>query len=308
MNESRIDIPRLSACQPDFDFGAIRERQSPVILTGATNSWPAKKKWSLEYLSEILGDHEYMAEVGLPKDVPISYSLDDFQKKVRMDDFINTIRTSDSDRASYITNKSIDRFPGLASDLDFEQLLGMPVTQELTKMWIGTANTKSSLHFDPYENVLCQVVGRKRVYLVDPRSTSKLYQYASNIDKSRVDVELPDYEAFPKFRGVAVMEGLIEDGECLFIPKLWWHSVRSLDPSVSVNCFYGVRMGERELLPMMWAGGPRLVAAFVRDFLWSGLLRRPYRQRLYAAEPFGVWFYNQVRDFILRRVSKIFQR
>jgi len=174
-------------------------------------------------------------------------------------------------------------------------------------LWIGTANTKSSLHFDPYENVLCQMVGRKRVYLVDPKYTSNLYQYASNIDKSKVDVEDPDFEAMPKFRDVRVMEGMLTEGECLLIPRLWWHSIRSLEPSISVNCFYGERAGEKELLPMMWAGGSRLIAAFVWDFFWSGLLGRKYRQRLYAAEPFGVWFYQQLRSSIIRRGTRLFR-
>ena len=87
--------------------------------------------------------------------------------------------------------------------------------------WIGTANTKSSLHFDYYENVLCQIVGSKRVWLVDPRFTSKLYQYSSNIDKSKVDAEAPDFQIYPKFRAATVLEGQLEQGDCLYIPKSW---------------------------------------------------------------------------------------
>ena len=58
---------------------------------------------------------------------------------------------------------------------------------------------------------------------------------------------------------------------------------------------------------MMWAGGPRLVAAFIRDFFWSGMLGRKYRRRLYAAEPFGVWFYVQLKNAIGRRAARIFR-
>src|SRR5690606_22128220 len=102
-------------------------------------------------------------------------------------------------------------------------------------------------------------------------------------------------QAFPRFKNVTVHEGMLLEGDVLFIPRLWWHSVRSLDPSISINCFYGERAGEKELVPMMLSGGPRLIAAFIKDFIWSGLLGRPYQKRLYAAEPFGVWFYYQLR-------------
>jgi len=308
MNDNRSAIPKIAADAPDFDFESIRGRQRPVILTDATDDWPARGKWSLDYFAEQLGDREYLAELDLPTDVPVSYRLDDFQREVRMRDFIQTVKNSDSDRASYITNKSIDRFPGMAPDVQFERLVGQPVREDLTKLWIGTANTKSSLHFDWYENLLCQLIGRKRVYLIDPAETSNLYQYASNIDKSRIDVEDPNLERFPRFRNVIVHEGVLEEGDLLLIPMLWWHSVRSLSPSISVNCFYGPSAGERELVPMMFAGGIRPVAAFVRDFFWSGLLGRPWPQRLYASEPFGVWFYCQARDSIARRTNRLLGR
>lgn len=308
MTDSKIALTRVAADGPDFDFQKIRKRQLPVILTGATAAWAAREKWSFDYFREVLGHLEYKAEVNLPLDVPISYSLEDFQKNVLLGDFIEMIVNSKSDRASYITNKSIDRFPGIENDVNFEQLLGFPVSQELTRLWIGTANTKSSLHFDPYENVLCQMIGAKKVYLVDPKSTSNIYQYSSNIDKSHVDVEDPDFDAYPKFQNVNVYEGVLAAGECLFIPTVWWHSARSLSTSISVNCFFGERIGEKELLPLMWAGGPRLIGAFIRDFTWNGLFRRPYKKRLYAAEPFGVWFYNQIRDSLSRRARRILGR
>ena len=305
MGTPTIEIERIPADTPGFDFETIRRREVPVILTGAMSSWPCMRKWSFGYLKQKLGDKEYSAEVGLPLDVPINYSLDDFQKKLRLDDFLEIVESSSEDRASYITNKSIDRFPGLSDDVDFQEFLGRTVSEELTRLWIGTAGTKSSLHFDYYQNVLCQVMGEKRAYLVDPKFTSCLYQYSSNIDKSKVDVEAPDFASFPKFRSVPIMTGLLSKGDCLVIPGLWWHSLRSLAPSISINCFYGERAGEKELLPMMLAGGPRLVTAFVRDFAWNGMLGRPYRKRLYAAEPFGVWFYTQFRGWLGRKFNRL---
>lgn len=302
-----IDIERIDCRGRELDIAELRARREPVILSGAIYHWPAIANWSFDYISSKCGGEVFTAEVDLPEDVPINHSLADYQFDIRLDEFLRKLEMSNDGRASYISNKSVDRFPGLVDDLQFDDLLKEHTEPEMTRLWIGSGGTKSSLHFDYYENVLTQIVGSKKVYLVDPKFTGCLYQYSSNIDKSQIDVETPDLAAHPKFDRVSVHEGMLERGECLLIPPRWWHAVRSLSPSISVNCFYGPRLGEKELVPMMLAGGPRLVAAFFKDFFWSGLFGRPYKKRLYAAEPFGVWFYTQLRASLARRTRAIFR-
>lgn len=46
-------------------------------------------------------------------------------------------------------------------------------------------------------------------------------------------------ERFPRFEGVeGCVEAVLGPGECLYVPKGWWHYIRSLEPSFSVSYWW----------------------------------------------------------------------
>lgn len=61
------------------------------------------------------------------------------------------------------------------------------------------------------------------------------YQY----NTSAVDIENPNYTLCPNFNKAPVpYECVLGPGEGLYIPKRWWHHVRSLEMSVSANVWW----------------------------------------------------------------------
>ena len=110
-------------------------------------------------------------------------------------------------------------------------------------IWMGPRHTVSPLHYDPLDNLLMQVVGWKRVLLFGPSDGSEggekreinttSWHYAGHdgnqYNTSAVDVENPDHVKFPNFRDAPIpYECILGPGDGLFIPKHWWHHVRSL--------------------------------------------------------------------------------
>lgn len=72
-----------------------------------------------------------------------------------------------------------------------------------TNLWFSSSNSRSSLHYDPYENLLCVVTGSKRVRLYSPAAVLGLYSKplggeASN--HSCVNFAQPDLERQPLYR------------------------------------------------------------------------------------------------------------
>ena len=74
------------------------------------------------------------------------------------------------------------------------------------------------------DNTLIQIRGRKRVVLFSPQDASNLYLQG---DKSLiVDIDNPDLEKYPKFSSVTRHECILEPGDILFIPAMWFHRHR----------------------------------------------------------------------------------
>jgi hypothetical protein len=74
-----------------------------------------------------------------------------------------------------------------------------------TNLWFSSAPSRSSLHYDPYDNLLCVVTGSKRVTLHSPAAVLGLYAKplggeASN--HSAVDFAAPDAQQHPLYRSV----------------------------------------------------------------------------------------------------------
>ena len=127
-----------------------------------------------------------------------------------------------------------------------------------TMLWMGPRDTVSPLHFDPLDNILMQVVGWKRVLLFPPDDQShglkdgekeesgrtSSWHYAGDdgnqYNTSAVDIENPDHVRFPNYKllGPVPYECVLGPGDGLYLPKRWWHHVRSLEMSVSANVWW----------------------------------------------------------------------
>jgi ribosomal protein L16 Arg81 hydroxylase len=111
----------------------------------------------------------------------------------------------------------------------------------MTRFWMSPAGLGSPLHFDVPQNLFAQVIGRKQVLLYPPRDVVNLYPlapYSRLPHYSRVDAETAGRGALPTPPADPSDARGVEPGDLLFIPRLWWHQVRSLDFSVSVNFWW----------------------------------------------------------------------
>ena len=69
--------------------------------------------------------------------------------------------------------------------------------------------------------------------LISPLDTPRLYNH--NNVFSPIDLDRPDFNRYPLFRGVKVLDVVVEPGETMFLPLAWWHQVVSLDVSLSFS-------------------------------------------------------------------------
>jgi len=132
-------------------------------------------------------------------------------------------------------------FPALAADLKVPKVF--PKEAFFSSVFrITSPNLQLWTHYDTCDNILIQIRGRKRIVFYPPTEALNLYLDG---DKSEiVDIDSPDFTRYPKFKDVEQFEVILEEGDIVFIPALWFHNITALDFSISVNVFWKNLVGE----------------------------------------------------------------
>lgn len=131
---------------------------------------------------------------------------------------------------------------------DFATNNPMPLldAEVLPTMWIGN-KARVSPHYDVHRNLACVMAGRREFTLFPPEQVQNLYpgpvlDAPGGVPISLVDVENPDLARFPRYEQAlaAARRAVLEPGDAIFIPSLWWHGVSSLESfNVLVNYWWG---------------------------------------------------------------------
>lgn len=313
-SHSETEVPGLS-CAPVPRFACVsaedfRERitgaTTPLIAAGLTRDWNATGKWTPDYFSQHYHDTAITATVDLPaKGCPYTLEPKAHVRKMTFAEFVGLMGTAN--KACYVHQLSVAKLPRLTADTNIETLLPADSNACSLYFWLGSAGTRSGLHFDRLDNVNTQVFGRKLIFLVPPEQAHLLYPFPDNVEKSQVDPDHPQWEMFPRLRDVRALRAVLEPGEILFLPKLWWHHFRSLEPSININCWYGEHIPLSAILRVVNAGGPRCWAQVAKDFISCGLLGRNTGTRLFSEPPTGKFLYLTLAEGVSRRLS-VFKR
>jgi hypothetical protein len=104
------------------------------------------------------------------------------------------------------------------------------------RVWLGN-RARIAAHFDNNHNIACVVSGTRRFTVFPPEQVGNLYigpllRTPGGSPISMVDLVEPDYSRFPKFGEAldSAQQAVLEPGDAVFIPILWWHGVEALDP------------------------------------------------------------------------------
>ena len=169
--------------------------------------------------------------------------------------FLQACRLNSSSRM-YIAQAQIADLPKeLQDDLPVPRLVKEAGKGDIydSNIWIGIPPTYTPLHKDPNPNLFMQLASSKRVRIFRPNIGSAIYREA----QQRIGQSAPS-----SFRGEEMMEGperdaldesvwgqsvrtegfdvVVSPGDALFIPKGWWHSIKSIGTGVtaSVNWWF----------------------------------------------------------------------
>jgi hypothetical protein len=288
-----VDLPRVACTDPADFLRRVVPARKPAILTGLISRWPAYGRWTPDYFAARFPDVTCRVSVNLPtQDVAYEKKASDHLKEMSLSQFVAYMKTATA--PCYYRRQHASKLVGLENDINLDELTpGYHADTDF--MWIGSAGTRTGLHFDTQDNILCQLYGSKELWLAAPHQSRHLYTYPASVTKSRVAPDRPDVETFPDLGNVTFLHGILAAGEAIFIPNRWWHSVISKSISISVSHEFGDKTSWAGLASAVNAGGLRSWAAVSRDFVNHGLLGRPFERRFADDAPFGRVLYDLLR-------------
>jgi hypothetical protein len=255
-----VAVRTLEGLQPDaLPLAALVAAGEPVVLRGIARDW-ALVQAGLRSPQEALA---YLR--GFDAGLPVQYSFggpeiegrpfynDDFTQlnfEVRrglltqvLDEIADTFGAP-KPPTYYVASLLIERaLPGFAQAND-AGLAGQGIDASAS-IWIGNRVT-ASCHYDTPDNLACCAVGRRRFTLFPPEQIDNLYPGPLEPTPggqvvSVVDFDRPDFDRHPRFRDAlaSAQTAVLEPGDAIFIPSMWWHHVRSLEPfNVLVNYWW----------------------------------------------------------------------
>lgn len=207
----------------------------PVIITGVTDSWEASKKWDYNFFKEHYGSRKCFVRNCQEKS-SVCMTVADY-----MDYMISADRT----KTLYMSGNSLWNYPELFDDYktpiyfpDWIERLPRNLTRILLQatkpmrwLFIGPKGASSGkLHYEMWNSSgwVGMISGRKRFVFFAPDQTDFLYG-------GQVDTFKPDLDKFPLYSSAEPIEAVVEAGDAIYAPPLWWHQVENLEDSISVT-------------------------------------------------------------------------
>lgn len=228
------EVPRITTPEPDVFVDRYFASGTPVVLTDFMNRWPARTRWTPEYLRDRFGDTQVQIVDGRDADPHCDENHEAHRNEASLRSYVDRVLAAGETNDFYMIaqNRNLQRtaLRALFEDVEFPEYLNGPHAPYGSALWLGPAGTVTPLHHDTSSILFCQIYGRKRIVLVSPFETALLD--APRGVYSNFDCEAK--ELAPELARATKKVIELAPGETLFIPVGWWHHVRALDVSISL--------------------------------------------------------------------------
>jgi hypothetical protein len=248
-------LPEITAATP-ADVAACAAEGRPVVLRRLTADWPAVRAAREDRLAGYLRGLDRGGEGDMFIGPPEIEGRPFYNADLSGFNFERT-RRSMVDLLSALDNAAGQAQPQMfymgsvpASALlpDFtvaNPSPGVPPGVE-PRLWIGNATTVQT-HYDLSDNLACAVGGQRVFTLFPPEQVANLYVGPLDFTPAGQPISLVQFDrddwrtAYPRFEAAAeaALHAVLEPGDAVFIPSLWWHHVRATAPlSMLVNYWW----------------------------------------------------------------------
>lgn len=231
--------------RPGANFEQYIEAARPVVFK-ACDIGACTTAWTTDYLKQAIGSDRKVSVHSSPCETM------DFQKKnfeyvsQGFGTFIDAVergerlylRALSKDAPSNKPTSLAEDFPAIANDFKLPPELDVVMRNAHSSPLRISGPVNIWLHYDTMANVLCQVRGRKRLLLFPPGDVAHL-GFGPGASSSSLNVFSDNAGPNPALANVHPHEAMLEPGDILFIPSMWFHAAAPTEGmSIAVNVFF----------------------------------------------------------------------
>ncbi len=223
-------VPRVQSLDAAA-FRALARGGCPFIVTDLVARWPISRL-DRTALRERFGELQVVARRGDYVRHAFSSRRQDVPMTLRAFVDLPPHRAEDpGDLPAYVGNQRLEPLNALC------EWPGYFTQWDPPRTWFGPAGTVTPLHCDYLENLFAQIDGRKRFVLVPPHEHALIGARAVDpvLWATGYNPEAPDVERFPRAAQAHACTCELGPGELLYLPAGWFHHVRALTDSLSIN-------------------------------------------------------------------------
>lgn len=230
-----LDLPlhRLTLTGPGrADLLQCIRRGEPAVIDDLAAAWPALQRWEPGQLARRVGDRlvrVYDASFGEPgRNYMRNVDEMPFAR------FLEQVLQDGRDLRMFLYNIS-QQVPELLDDIEFPEI-GLKFSRRFVFTFFGCKGSTTPLHYDIDMGQVFHTVirGRRRVRLFAPDQSRALYRHPFTV-RSYVDLDRPDFSAWPALARVRGHEVVLEPGQTLYMPPGWWHEFHYLEAGMGVS-------------------------------------------------------------------------
>lgn len=256
-----VSVKTLPYPRADFAQMCAKSERPLVLRNSVVTQWKAAKLWTPEYLQTRLKTLSEVYENNNRWFGPyFDYSKPLTSSAVRVNEYRTNLTLSSEEFFHRIQHPVGGRFLYLTGGIEqlgrwaeghiqpISELLSLNPSRSSINVWIGQPHVIAHCHYDGYHNFYAQLYGTKKFTLFRPINWPGLYPYPflhPSHAQAQVNVsDKMDVERFPLVRSVEAVEVVLEPGDLLYMPPLWFHHVESMEVSISVNVWTDSRQTE----------------------------------------------------------------
>lgn len=239
-----------------------------AVFRGVAKDWSCTKNWSKEFFSERYSNTE-ISLIDNPGLVD-SNQKNEFKKT----DFKNYFEEVKKDKNKYLRfSRIIDNNPELLDDLNVEWLRKFKsgwCMGEQSFLFMGEDGTKTPMHAGLTHTLFIQVKGKKKWTICAPNERIFLNPPADRFLYFRTNANPSNLEdqKFPLLKHTKRYEFVLNEGDVLWMPSLFWHYIENLTPNIGVafkytNLLQSFKISKALLFFFFLATKPTILKSFV---------------------------------------------